>query len=139
MARLLISNTASLTLSPPAPSSRALLNPPHVPISPATRFSSRQARGLTVVTRAGPTTNQYVFAFVMPLSLIAVTVFTSMRIADKLDEEFLEEIASVFIFIFVFVVIGMNKIANDFFHIEYKVAIELLGKPSMFSHQFYIS
>ncbi|CAB4268207.1 unnamed protein product [Prunus armeniaca] len=93
MARLLISNTASLTLSPPAPSSRALLNPPHVPISPATRFSCRQARGLTVVTRAGPTTNQYVFAFVMPLSLIAVTVFTSMRIADKLDEDFLEEIA----------------------------------------------
>ncbi|KAI5311202.1 PREDICTED: high chlorophyll fluorescence 153 [Prunus dulcis] len=93
MARLLISNTASLTLSPPAPSSRALLNPPHVPISPATRFSRRQARGLTVVTRSGPTTNQYVFAFVMPLSLIAVTVFTSMRIADKLDEEFLEEIA----------------------------------------------
>ncbi|CAB4298794.1 unnamed protein product [Prunus armeniaca] len=109
MARLLISNTASLTLSPPAPSSRALLNPPHVPISPATRFSCRQARGLTVVTRAGPTTNQYVFAFVMPLSLIAVTVFTSMRIADK------------------------------FFNIEYKVAIELPGKPSMFSHQFYIS
>ncbi|KAL6288648.1 hypothetical protein ACE6H2_006158 [Prunus campanulata] len=91
MARLLISNTASLTLSPPAPSSRALLNPPHVPISPATQFSSRQARGLTVVTRAGPTTNQYVFAFVLPLSLIAVTVFTSMRIADKLDEDFLEE------------------------------------------------
>ncbi|KAL6288645.1 hypothetical protein ACE6H2_006155 [Prunus campanulata] len=93
MARLLISNTASLTLSPPAPSSRALLNPPHVHISPATRFSGKQARGLTVVTRAGPTTNQYVFAFVMPLSLIAVTVFTSMRIADKLDEDFLEEIA----------------------------------------------
>ncbi|PQP97009.1 uncharacterized protein Pyn_16329 [Prunus yedoensis var. nudiflora] len=93
MARLLVSNTASLTLSPPAPSSRALLNPPHVPKSPATRFSGRKARGLTVVTCAGPTTNQYVFAFVMPLSLIAVTVFTSMRIADKLDEDFLEEIA----------------------------------------------
>ncbi|XP_008238543.1 PREDICTED: uncharacterized protein LOC103337170 [Prunus mume] len=63
------------------------------PTQPPARFSCRQARGLTVVTRAGPTTNQYVFAFVMPLSLIAVTVFTSMRIADKLDEDFLEEIA----------------------------------------------
>ncbi|KAM1049425.1 hypothetical protein ACFX13_029148 [Malus domestica] len=95
MARLLISNTASLTLSPPppAPPSRGSFIPPHVNISPASRYPGRQTRGLEVVTGAGPTTSQYVFAFVLPLSLIAVTVFTSIRVADKLDRDFLEEMA----------------------------------------------
>ncbi|XP_068329162.1 uncharacterized protein [Pyrus communis] len=95
MAKLLISNTASLVLSPPppAPPSRASFIPPRVPISRASRYPGRQTRGLAVVTRAGPTTSQYVFAFVLPLSLIAVTVFTSIRVADKLDRDFLEEMA----------------------------------------------
>ncbi|KAK9912947.1 hypothetical protein M0R45_036779 [Rubus argutus] len=94
MAKLLISNTASLTLSPPVlPSSRASFKPPHVPISPAAPFPARKPRGQTVVTRAGPTVNQYVFAFVLPLSLVAFTVFTSIRIADKLDRDYLEEVA----------------------------------------------
>ncbi|PRQ54964.1 hypothetical protein RchiOBHm_Chr1g0319401 [Rosa chinensis] len=94
MAKLLISNTTSLPLSPPSSSSRASFNPPHVP--PARLFLSGKSsnRGVTtVVTRAGPTTSQYVFAFVLPLSLIAFTVFTSIRIADKLDRDYLEEVA----------------------------------------------
>ncbi|XP_050386837.1 uncharacterized protein LOC126803119 [Argentina anserina] len=97
MAKLLISNTASLTLSPPSSSSssRALFKPPHVP---PVRFllagKPTSNRGVRVVTtRAGPTTQQYLFAFFLPLSLVAFTVFTSIRIADKLDRDYLEEVA----------------------------------------------
>ncbi|PIN11074.1 hypothetical protein CDL12_16326, partial [Handroanthus impetiginosus] len=50
-------------------------------------------RVISVVTRAGPSTTSYIFAFVFPLSLLAVTIFTSVRIADKLDEKFFEELA----------------------------------------------
>ncbi|KAF8396205.1 hypothetical protein HHK36_017818 [Tetracentron sinense] len=49
--------------------------------------------GLAVVTRAAPSTSNLVFAFVFPISLLAVTIFTSIKIADKLDKEFLEEVA----------------------------------------------
>lgn len=45
------------------------------------------------MTRAGPGTGTYIFAFVLPLSLLAVTVFTASRIADKLDRDFLQEMA----------------------------------------------
>ena len=68
----------------------------HLPISPAVRFSGelcrRKTRGLSVVTRAGPSTSSYVFAFVFPLSLLAVTIFTSLRVDDKLEREFREEV-----------------------------------------------
>ncbi|XP_004303075.1 PREDICTED: uncharacterized protein LOC101296400 [Fragaria vesca subsp. vesca] len=98
---LLISNatTASLTLSPPSLfSSRASFKPPHVPpvrflLAGKPPSNSKNSRGVTVVTRAGPTTQQYLFAFFLPLSLIAFTVFTSVRIADKLDRDYLEEVA----------------------------------------------
>ncbi|KAL1545276.1 hypothetical protein AAHA92_22019 [Salvia divinorum] len=50
-------------------------------------------RGISVVTRAGPSTTSYIFAFIFPLSLLAVTAITSIRIADKLDQKFLEELA----------------------------------------------
>ncbi|KAK6121569.1 hypothetical protein DH2020_044689 [Rehmannia glutinosa] len=50
-------------------------------------------RGISVVTRAGPSSTSYIFAFVFPLSLLAVTILTSIRIADKLDQKFLEELA----------------------------------------------
>ncbi|KAI3448821.1 hypothetical protein Pfo_005486 [Paulownia fortunei] len=50
-------------------------------------------RGISVATRAGPSSTSYIFAFVFPLSLLAITIFTSVRIADKLDEKFLEELA----------------------------------------------
>ena len=45
-----------------------------------------------MVTRAGPSTSSYVFAFVFPLSLLAVTIFTSLRVDDKLEREFREEV-----------------------------------------------
>ncbi|KAL0377196.1 UNVERIFIED_CONTAM: hypothetical protein Scaly_0837200 [Sesamum calycinum] len=50
-------------------------------------------RGVSVVTRSGPSSTSYIFAFVFPLSLLAITIFTSIRIADKLDDKFLEELA----------------------------------------------
>ncbi|KAG6433596.1 hypothetical protein SASPL_105211 [Salvia splendens] len=50
-------------------------------------------RRRVVLTRAGPSTTSYIFAFVFPLSLLAVTAITSIRIADKLDQKFLEELA----------------------------------------------
>ncbi|CAI9102890.1 OLC1v1001257C1 [Oldenlandia corymbosa var. corymbosa] len=52
-----------------------------------------QNRGSRVITFAGPSTTTYIFAFVFPMSLIAVTVFTSIKIADELDRKFLEEVA----------------------------------------------
>ncbi|KAH7528035.1 uncharacterized protein LOC125422338 [Ziziphus jujuba] len=101
MAGLLISNPSSFTLplpSPP-PTQQPSIKPPHSVFFPVVRFSGdpicrkTRGRGLTVVTRAGPGTSSYIFAFVLPLSLLAITVFTSIRIADKLDEDFLEEVA----------------------------------------------
>ncbi|KAK6928824.1 hypothetical protein RJ641_005029 [Dillenia turbinata] len=65
--------------------------------STAIRFSGdlgrRRTRGLSVITRAGPSTSSYLFAFLLPLSLLAATVFTSIKIADKLDQQYLEELA----------------------------------------------
>ncbi|KAK2636949.1 hypothetical protein Ddye_031741 [Dipteronia dyeriana] len=88
---LLIFNSLSPSL--PTTPVRASFRPPHVSLYPGVHFS-RKARGLTtgVVTRAGPTTSNYVFAFVLPLSLLAITIFASIKVADKLDDEFLEEL-----------------------------------------------
>ncbi|KAL5543649.1 hypothetical protein UlMin_007433 [Ulmus minor] len=109
MAGLLISNPTSLAFSLSLSTHKPLLlrpatasqspKPPRFPISPAVRFPGagdrlrRRERGLSLVTRAGPTTSSYIFAFVLPFSLIILTVFTSIRIADKLDRDFLEEVA----------------------------------------------
>ncbi|KAK7282290.1 hypothetical protein RIF29_10947 [Crotalaria pallida] len=86
----LISNPLShpFTFLSPPPSFRA----PPFPITPALHSSSR-CRKPTVTTRAGPTTSSFVFAFTLPLSLLAITVFTSIRIADKLDQKYLQEMA----------------------------------------------
>ncbi|XVF40829.1 hypothetical protein PTKIN_Ptkin01aG0147800 [Pterospermum kingtungense] len=103
MACFSITTTTSTTMSSPL----LPLHPPivrasscrllHVPTPAAVSFSSglslRKTRGLAVVTRAGANTSSYVFAFVFPLSLLAVTIFTSIKIADKLDKDFLEDLA----------------------------------------------
>ncbi|CAN1316525.1 hypothetical protein LINPERPRIM_LOCUS30097 [Linum perenne] len=52
----------------------------------------KKGRGWSVVRRAGPSTSSYVFAFALPLSLLIFTIFTSIRISDKLDEDYLEEV-----------------------------------------------
>ncbi|KAM3323522.1 hypothetical protein P3S67_004673 [Capsicum chacoense] len=54
----------------------------------------KKRRGITVVTGAGGiSSSSYIFAVVFPLSLLAITIFTSARIADTLDQKFLEELA----------------------------------------------
>lgn len=105
MAGLLIFKPASFSRSLPtttATATRASFKPPHKVFFPTVRFPcdpicrKTRDRGLTVVTRAGPSTSSYVFAFFLPFSLIVITVLTSIRIADKLDQKFLEEVPNVF-------------------------------------------
>ncbi|XP_022743761.1 uncharacterized protein LOC111294603 [Durio zibethinus] len=97
MASFSISSTVrslspSLALYPPI--AHASFRFLHVPTPAAVAFSShlshRKKRGMAVVTRVGANTSSYVFAVVFPLSLLAVTIFTSIKIADKLDRDFLE-------------------------------------------------
>lgn len=102
MAGLLIFNPTSFVLSLPTTATRASFKPPHKVYFPAVRFPGdpicreTRPRGLTVVTRAGPSTSSYIFAFLLPFSLVLITVFTSIRVADKLDEDFLEEVSKLF-------------------------------------------
>ncbi|XP_074556517.1 uncharacterized protein LOC141812404 [Curcuma longa] len=60
-------------------------------------FSSRTdqiVRRRRLIVRAGlPSTNSLILAFVLPLSLLLGTIFAAARIADRLDEKFLEELA----------------------------------------------
>ncbi|XAR63502.1 hypothetical protein NMG60_11023457 [Bertholletia excelsa] len=85
----------SLRLTPESPPPLLSFSSRPTTKSSSLRFCRRNTngRGSSVVTRAGPSTSTYVFAFVLPLSLLAITVFTSLRIADKLDKDFLEELA----------------------------------------------
>nr|XP_027107054.1 uncharacterized protein LOC113727219 [Coffea arabica] len=56
--------------------------------------NKKSSRGLSVVTKGGgPSSTSYIFAFIFPISLVAVTIFTAMRITDELDQKFLEELA----------------------------------------------
>lgn len=56
--------------------------------------SLTRRRGQVLIPKAGPpNTTTLILAFVFPLSLFAGTVFASIRIADKLDEQFLEDLA----------------------------------------------
>uniref|UniRef100_M1A8U1 Uncharacterized protein n=1 Tax=Solanum tuberosum TaxID=4113 RepID=M1A8U1_SOLTU len=57
------------------------------------RKLKKKSRGLSVVTRAGGiSSGSYIFALIFPLSLLAITIFTSARVADNLDQKFLEEV-----------------------------------------------
>ncbi|KAF3668486.1 putative pentatricopeptide repeat-containing protein-like [Capsicum annuum] len=61
---------------------------------PQLKLKKKKRRGITVVTGAGGiSSSSYIFAVVFPLSLLAITIFTSARIADTLDQKFLEELA----------------------------------------------
>jgi hypothetical protein len=55
---------------------------------------------LTAVTRAGLSTNYYIFAFALPFSLLAITIFASIRVADKLDRDYLQEVREIYLFLF---------------------------------------
>jgi hypothetical protein len=104
MASLIISSSVSLTHSQPSTPTRAFFKPPHVSKPRTIRFpgdpSRRRTRGLTAVTRAGLSTNYYIFAFALPFSLLAITIFASIRVADKLDRDYLQEVREIYLFLF---------------------------------------
>ncbi|GJU86687.1 hypothetical protein Tco_1294233 [Tanacetum coccineum] len=90
MASFTITPNSSLHLrvQPPYPSQTTTPFPQQQRL---TRGSVRD-RGSLVVTRGGaPGASTYLFAFIFPLSLLAVTIFTSVKISDKLDRDFYEE------------------------------------------------
>ncbi|KAG1371165.1 hypothetical protein COCNU_16G002590 [Cocos nucifera] len=81
---------AAATFFPSRPSSfrtRALA------LAGSLRSGGRRRERKLVVRTGPPTTNSLILAFVLPFSLIAGTIFTSIRIADRLDEKYLEELA----------------------------------------------
>ncbi|CAK8564977.1 unnamed protein product [Lathyrus sativus] len=86
----LISNPISRTHTFTFPSSRA---PPYLISPPLLHATYRRPRRATVVTRAGANANSYAFAIALPLSLLVVTVFTALRIGEKLDKDYYEEMA----------------------------------------------
>ncbi|XP_028789905.1 uncharacterized protein LOC114745901 [Neltuma alba] len=95
MATLLVSNSHSLLFTYAA---RLSFKPPQLPNSTAIRFAGdscyrRKLRGLTAVTRAGPGSSSYFFAFALPFSLLAITIVASWKIGERLDREFIEEMA----------------------------------------------
>ncbi|THU68945.1 hypothetical protein C4D60_Mb08t09180 [Musa balbisiana] len=58
------------------------------------RGNGTMRRRRRLVVRAGPpSTNSLILAFVLPLSLLFGTIFTAARVADRLDEKYLEELA----------------------------------------------
>ncbi|KAM7267972.1 hypothetical protein ACFE04_010138 [Oxalis oulophora] len=76
--------TSLFTITPNTPS----LHTRSYPQIPTLSFSTHRR---TVSTRAGGNSNKYLFAFLLPASLIGITVFTSLKLADKVDRQFLEE------------------------------------------------
>lgn len=64
------------------------------------RDSSSRGLNLKVVTRAGASSSSYVFAFVLPLSLLALTVFASLKLDDELERQYLEAVCISFPFYF---------------------------------------
>ncbi|XP_073127553.1 uncharacterized protein [Henckelia pumila] len=95
-----VSSSTLLRLIPATnykPAATLLLPPTEAPSTRVNLHVGRlktSKRGVSVVTRAGGiSSSSYIFAFVLPLSLLAVTIFTSVRIADKLDQKFFEELA----------------------------------------------
>ncbi|KAL8542180.1 hypothetical protein ACS0TY_003151 [Phlomoides rotata] len=92
---MLCTSLYSSALHRPIPVNFKPLPPPRKGVEQILQVGSWKTsrRGISVVTRAAPTATSYIFAFVFPLSLLAITIFTSVRIADKLDQKFLEELA----------------------------------------------
>ncbi|CAI8596070.1 unnamed protein product [Vicia faba] len=72
----------------------SLRTPPYLISPPLLHTPYRRPRRATVVTRAGVNASSYAFAIALPLSLLAVTIFTALRIGEKLDQDFYEEMAA---------------------------------------------
>lgn len=85
----LISNPIPHTHTFTFPSSKA---PPYLISPPLLHATCQRPRRATVVTRAGANASSYAFAIAMPLSLLGITVFTALRIGEKLDKDYYEEV-----------------------------------------------
>lgn len=107
MVSLFICNSNLLPKSPPLRLLQTNPFPPSTTNSSSLPFHHRKTRGLSLVTRGAPGTSTYIFAFFLPLSLLAITVFTSIRIADKLDRDFLEEVRSLYLLLLFFFVLAI--------------------------------
>ncbi|XP_020103763.1 uncharacterized protein LOC109720836 [Ananas comosus] len=94
-----LSPTTPIASPPPLPHLR-----PHPPLPSSLSLSGagvgggggRRRRRAAEVVRpraGGPSTNSLILAFVLPLSLLAGTIFTAARVADQLDEKYLNELA----------------------------------------------
>lgn len=76
--------------------------PPHLHLQPkitpmSIQMMRRRKRGELLVTNAGPpSSTSLILAFILPLSLLAGTVFASIRIADDLDDKFLQDVMLFF-------------------------------------------
>jgi hypothetical protein len=95
MASISIPFSSTLTLILSTTPTRAFFKPPHLPTSPAILITDdprRRRRSLTMVTPAGLCSNSYVLAFLLHLSLFSATIFSSIRIADMVDQDYLEEV-----------------------------------------------
>ncbi|XP_078158496.1 high chlorophyll fluorescence 153 [Carex rostrata] len=77
-----------------ASNSRFFSSVPVTILSSRTLQLERRHRMLVPVPRAGgpPSTNSLLFAFLLPFSLIVGTVWAAIKIGDKLDQKFLDEI-----------------------------------------------
>ncbi|KAL2337108.1 hypothetical protein Fmac_011554 [Flemingia macrophylla] len=53
----------------------------------------RNRRGSAVAARAGPTMKSILFAIALPSSLLGVTILAALRMGDKLDRDWLLEMA----------------------------------------------
>ncbi|KAG2239903.1 hypothetical protein Bca52824_091262 [Brassica carinata] len=96
MARLLVSISMQTTTQTALPAFASPLFPPpgnNLLGGAGGLCLNRRNRDCSYVARAGPSTSSYLLAFAIPATLIAATVFTSAKIADKLDDDFLEDIA----------------------------------------------
>ena len=72
----------------------SLRAPPFFFNSPALRIHAggRERRGSAVATRAGPSTSSILFAIALPSFLLRITILAALRMGDKLDQDWLEEV-----------------------------------------------
>lgn len=103
-------NSSLLSFRRQSPSPPQIVTtPPVLPISYYyyyyyEKLQLRRNRGSLVVRRGGaPGASTYIFAFLFPLSLLAVTIFTSIQISDKLDRDYYQEVTLIFIIIHSFI------------------------------------
>ncbi|GAB2270501.1 hypothetical protein Dimus_005394, partial [Dionaea muscipula] len=91
----LLSPTSCRTGKALRATSKALFFPMSDAVCFGSKLDCRKTRRITVVTQAGLSTNSYVLAFVLPLSLLSITIFAAARIGDRLDQKFLEEFVTL--------------------------------------------